>query len=276
MNLIDKFFDQINRLPMLPKVVQEVRVLLAEENLDLHKLTDTIHHDQVLVARVLRMSNSAFFGCSRQVKSIEDAVALIGLQNLETLVVASGVTTTFTSIPGLDLQRFWEHSLVSASIARQLSHDLKMHAGVAYIAGLLHSIGQLPIHIVFPSAGAQVLQACRGQNALERKNIEQSIMGIDHCQVGEILAKLWNFPEEILCVLRHYADPMKDKDCLLAPVVYVAVHIASGFEQHKSDEDIAVSLEPAIAQYLNINDSILFANQIEGYRQFVAEAQDYL
>lgn len=276
MNLIDKFFDQINRLPMLPKVVQEVRVLLAEENLDLHKLTDTIHHDQVLVARVLRMSNSAFFGCSRQVKSIEDAVALIGLQNLETLVVASGVTTTFTSIPGLDLQRFWEHSLVSASIARQLSHDLKMHAGVAYIAGLLHSIGQLPIHIVFPSAGAQVLQACRGQNALERKNIEQSIMGIDHCQVGEILAKLWNFPEEILCVLRHYADPMKDKDCLLAPVVYVAVHIASGFEQHKSDEDIAISLEPAIAQYLNINDSILFANQIEGYRQFVAEAQDYL
>lgn len=276
MNLIDNFFEKINQLPMLPKVVQEVTEQLNEDDIDLHKLANTIHHDQVLAARVLRMSNSAYFGCSRQVKTIEDAVALIGFENLETLVVASGVTTTFTSIPGMDLHRFWQQSLVTASIARQISHDYKMHTGVAYIAGLLHSVGQLPIHIVFPAAGAQVLQACKGQNALERKNIEQSILGIDHCQIGEMLAKMWNFPEEILCVLRHYADPFKDKGCILAPVVYVAVHIASGFEQGKAVEEIASSLEPTIASYLNINNELAFASQIESYYHFVAEAQDYL
>ena len=276
MNLIDNFFEQINHLPMLPKVVQDVRDQLNKDDIDLHMLADTINHDQVLAARVLRMSNSAYFGCSRQVKTIEDAVALIGFENLETLVIASGVTTTFTSIPGMDLQRFWQQSLVTASIARQISHEFDMHAGVAYIAGLLHSVGQLPIHIVFPAAGAQVLHACKGQNALERKNIEQSILGIDHCQIGEMLAKMWNFPEEILCVLRHYADPLKDKDCILAPVVYVAVHIASGFEQHKTAEDIASSLDPMIAKYLNINDQQAFASQIDSYHHFVAEAQDYL
>ena len=261
---------------MLPKVVQEVTAQLSEADIDLHVLAETINHDQVLAARVLRMSNSAYFGCSRTIKTVEDAVALIGLENVETLVVASGVTTTFTSIPGMDLHRFWQQSLVTASIARQISHEFDLHAGTAYIAGLLHSVGQLPIHLVFPAAGAQVLQACRGQNALERKNIEQSILGIDHCQIGEMLAKMWNFPEEILCVLRHYAEPLKDKDCILAPVVYVAVHIASGFELEKSPEEMAASLDPAIANLLHITDQQAFAEKIESYQHFVGEAQSYL
>lgn len=276
MNLVDNFFEKINQLPMLPKVVQEVTEQLNQDDIDLHKLADTINHDQVLAARVLRMSNSAYFGCSRTIKTVEDAVALIGLENVKTLVVASGVTTTFTDIPGMDLHHFWEHSLITASIARQISHELGLHAGTAYIAGLLHSVGQLPIHIVFPAAGAQVLQACRGQSALERKAIEQSMLGIDHCQIGEMLAKMWNFPEEILCVLRHYAEPLKDEECILAPVVYAAVHIASGFELEKSSEDIAVSIDPAIAKLLNINDQRAFAEKIASYQHFVHEAQNYL
>ncbi len=149
MNLIDNFFEKVNQLPMLPKVVQEVTSQLKQADIDLHVLADTINHDQVLAARVLRMSNSAYFGCSRSIKTVEDAVALIGLENVETLVVASGVTTTFNNVPGMDLHRFWQHSLVTASIARQISHDLGLHAGTEYIAGLLHSIGQLPIHLVF-------------------------------------------------------------------------------------------------------------------------------
>jgi HD-like signal output (HDOD) protein len=222
------------------------------------------------------MSNSAYFGCSRSIKTVEDAVALIGLENVETLVVASGVTTTFNNVPGMDLHRFWQHSLVTASIARQISHDLGLHAGTAYIAGLLHSIGQLPIHLVFPAAGAQVLQTCRGQNVLERKNIEQSILGIDHCQIGEILAKMWNFPEEILCVIRHYADPFKADACSLAPVVYAAVHIASDFEQDKTADVSAETLDVSIAQYIRMTEHSALSEKIESYHHFVVEAKSYL
>ena len=91
-----------------------------------------------------------------------------------------------------------------------------------------------------------------------------------------MLAKMWNFPEEILCVLRHYAEPLKDKDCILAPVVYVAVHIASGFELGKTAEEMATSLDPAIAKLLNITDQQAFAEKIDSYQHFVHEAQDYL
>ncbi len=276
MNLIDNFFEKINQLPMLPKVVQEVETQLKQDDIDLHVLAETINHDQVLAARVLRMSNSAYFGCSRTVKTVEDAVALIGLENVETLVVASGVTTAFTNVPGMDLQRFWQHSLVTASIARQISHELGLQTGTAYIAGLLHSIGQLPIHMVFPAAGAQVLQACRGQNVLERKSIEQSILGIDHCQIGEMLAKMWNFPEEILCVIRHYAEPLQSQACSLAPVVYTAVHIASDFEQDKPAEESAAALDAAVAKRIGLSDQIALVEKIESYQHFVAEAKSYL
>lgn len=278
MNVIDNFFEKINQLPMLPKVVQEVEAHLKNADVDLKALADTINHDQVLAARVLRMSNSAYYGCSRTIKTIEDALALVGLQNIESLVVASAVTTTFTHIPSVDLNRFWMHSLVTASIARQISHDSGLEANTAYIAGLLHSIGQLPIHMVFPAAGMQVSQACRDASVLDRKNIEQSILGLDHCQIGEVIAKLWNFPEAILCVLRYYAEPLKVEacSCTLAPVVYVAAHIALGIEQGKSAHDIAIALDTSIAQRLSIHDTQVFAASIESYHQFVQEARDYL
>jgi HD-like signal output (HDOD) protein len=87
------FFEQTHNMPMLPKVLQEVMELLATDDVDIKPLADKINHDQVLTARVLRMANSAYFGFSRKVGAIEEAVSLIGLAKLETLVVASGVTS---------------------------------------------------------------------------------------------------------------------------------------------------------------------------------------
>lgn len=276
MNIIDNFFDKINNLPMLPKVVQEVTQLLNSSDVDMRALADTINHDQVLAARVLRMSNSAYFGCSRSIKTIEDAVGLIGLQNLKTLVIASGVTSTFTAVPGLDLHRFWQHSFITASIARALAKSLKLDAETAYIGGLMHSVGQLPLHLVFPAASTQVEEVCRGRSVLERVSVEQTTLGINHCQVGEMLAKLWNFPDEILRIIRYYADPLNSEACSLAPVVYASVHMAFDLEAGKEAKYIAETLNFEVAKELSIGDIDALTERIESYRGFVSEAKTYL
>lgn len=276
MNVIDHFFEKINHLPMLPKVVQEVMQLLGDSEVDAKALADKINHDPVLAARVLKMSNSAYFGCSRTVKTIEGAVGLIGLQNLNGLVIASGVTATFTEVPSLDLKRFWQHSLVTASIARQLAKELRLDAETAYIGGLMHSVGQLPLHLVFPAASAQVEDACRGRNVQERMSIEQSIMGIDHCQVGEVLAKLWNFPEEILLLIRYYAEPFSEYASKVSQVIYVAAHLASELEAGKESSYIAETMDYEVAKSLNLNDIDAFFERIESYRGLVDEARNYL
>ncbi len=276
MNVIDNFLEKMNNLPMLPKVVQEVIQLLNKDNVDIKAVAENIHHDQVLAARVLRMSNSAYFGCSRAVKTIEDAISLIGTQNLKTLVVASGVTATFASVPGLDLKRFWQHSLITASIARQLGKELGFDPEVAYISGLMHTIGQLPIHLVFPETAGQVEEVCKGKSVLERKGVEQSIVGLDHCQVGEKVAKLWKFPEEILHVIRYYAEPLHPDACNLAPVVYTAAHIAFDLEQGKEPRYIAETLNADVAKRLTLTDIDYLSDKIDTYRHYVAEARSYM
>lgn len=275
MNVIDNFFEQLHTMPMLPKVVQEVTQLLNSDDVDVKELSDKINHDQVLSARVLRMSNSAYFGCSREVSTIEDAIALIGLAKLKTLVVASGVTSAFTSVPGLDLKRFWQHSLITASVARELAKEQGLDADTAYIAGLMHTVGQLPIHMVFPKAGEEIEASCQGKSVLERHNVEHAILGLNHNQIGEKLAKKWNFPEEISRVIRYYTDPFNDGACVLAPVVYAAAHIAFDLEAGKEADAIAETLNEEVAATFPFDVSA-FSERIEDYRAYVAEAKSYL
>jgi HD-like signal output (HDOD) protein len=276
MRLIDDFFENSQALPMLPKVVQEVMQLMNTGDVDIKTLADKINHDQVLSARVLRMANSAYFGCSREVGTIEEAVALIGMAKLNTLVVASGVTSAFTEVPGLDLKRFWQHSLIAASIARQIASEQALDTDAAYIAGLMHTVGQLPIHIVFPKAGADIEEVCKGRSVLERSKVEHSIIGTDHTHVGEKLAKHWNFPDDISRVIRYYTDPLNTYACELAPVVYVSAHIAFDLESGKAAPLIAETLNMEIASTLGIDDTEALIERIEGYRDFVAEARNYV
>jgi len=276
MNVIDNFFEQLHTMPMLPKVVQEVTQLLNAEDVDVKTLSDKINHDQVLSARVLRMSNSAYFGCSRTVSTIEDAVALIGLSKLKTLVVASGVTSAFKSVPGLDLKRFWQHSLITASVARELAKERGLDADTAYIAGLMHTVGQLPIHMVFPKAGEEVEASCQGKSVLERHDVEQAILGLDHNQIGEKLATRWNFPEDISRVIRYYTEPFNEAACALAPVVYAAAHTAFDLEAGKEAGYIAETLNEEVATALGFDDIAVLEERIDSYRPYVAEAKSYL
>ncbi|MEE9332436.1 MAG: HDOD domain-containing protein [Methylophilaceae bacterium] len=276
MNLIDNFFEQLHTMPMLPKVVQEVTQLLNTDDVEIKTLADKINHDQVLSARVLSMSNSAYFGCSRGVSTIEEAISLIGLGKLKTLVIASGVTSAITDVPGLDLKRFWRHSLITASIARELSTELNLEEDTAYIAALMHTVGQLPIHMLFPTAGAKIEEACQGRNVLERTSVEHMILGIDHTDVGAKLAKHWNFPEEISQVILYYTEPLNEKACSLAPVVYAASHIAFDLESGKEPEYIAETLSEDVATELRLEDTEALAERIESYRGYVAEAKAYL
>ncbi|HAF01517.1 MAG TPA: histidine kinase [Methylophilaceae bacterium] len=276
MDAVDRFYERINNLPMLPKVVQEVTALLNDSEVDIKLLAHTIDHDQVLSARVLCMSNSAYFGCSRTIKTIEDAVSIIGLRNLKTLVIASGITKAITEVPGLDLKKFWLSSLITASVARQLSKELKLDAESVYIAALMHNIGQLPIHMVFPSAAEKIDWECQAVGVLERCDIEQSMLGTDHCQIGEMLARHWNFPEMILRVIRYYADPFNENACPLAPVVNAAVHIAHGLETGKEAQFILDSLNANVAKKLGLADLQEFLVKVETYQSLVEEARAYV
>lgn len=275
MNVIDNFFEKIASLPMMPKVIQEVLIMLEGDDVDLNELVHKIDRDQVLSAKVLRLANSSYYGRCGTVKTIDNAISVTGLRNLKTLVIASGITAAFTKIPGFDLKRFWRHSLMTANIARQIAKENKKDTESCYIAALMHSIGQLPIHMVFPVAGANIEEACRGKSVLERRDVEHMTLGIDHCIIGAELAKRWNFPQEIQRAIHFYADPLNPNACELAPIIYTAAHIAYDLEAGESSEKTSSTLNPEIAAAININLAEL-PDKIESYKAFLSEADSIL
>jgi putative nucleotidyltransferase with HDIG domain len=276
MRLVDNFFEQLNDLPMLPKVVQDVIQLLNQENVDIRELANLIGKDVMLSARILRMSNSVHFGASRSITTIEDATKLIGLNQIKTLTIASGMRDAFKDIPGFNLNQFWLHSLVTASIARQIAHELKLATETAYLAALMHAIGQLPLHLVFPDASKNIDALCTGRDVLERKSVEHSLLGIDHCEVGAMLAKLWEFPDDITTVIRFYADPLNKQAGTLAAVTYLAAHMAFDLIAGKDAPYIADTINPVILAKLGFGDADLLIQRISAYRMFVYEAKGYL
>lgn len=275
MRPVDQFFQSLVSLPSMPKVVQEILALLNSDEIVISDVSAKINHDAVIAAKVLRMANSSYYGATRSIKTVDDAIAMIGLNKLHTLVVASGITGMFTLIPGLDLRKFWRHSLVTASVSRELAQHFGYDPELAYISGLIHNIGTLLIHLVFPEASEKVDAVCQGASVEERRVVEHNTIGLDHCEIGEELAKRWNFPDEIQRVIRYYATPLEPQATELAPIVYMAAHIAFCLEHREEAKHIAETLNPAVSNKLGI-DKIEWIDRIEGYRGFVAEAEAYI
>jgi len=271
MQSLEDFFNSIVNLPSLPKVVQEVMQLLSNDDVDINQLASVIKQDAVIAAKVLKMANSSFYGVTRAVKNIDDAIAILGLAKLRSLVIACGVTGAIVNVPGLDLKRFWRHSLVAASISRDIAKQLGLDAEVAYIAGLLHNIGDLLLHLVSPAMSSEVSALCVDAGTEKRCLVERDVIGLDHCQIGEELALRWGFPSEISRALHYYATPLDKNACGIAPVIYIAVQIAQGLVRGDDVNTTVFALNAEVTQRLKFSEETWLAS-VERYRELLQEA----
>lgn len=198
---------RIGTLPSLPAVILELIQSLSDENVDSHLLARKIASDQALVAKMLRVANSSFYGLQGKVTSIQDVIVVLGLRSVRMLAMAAAVTGSFsgrTAVPGFDFSAFWRHSMGVALAARALARRLKVSEENAFTAGLLHDIGRLVLASSFPEHLAATL-AYRTEHDCLLLQAERQVIGIDHAQIGEALARQWKFPLLIQeAVARHH------------------------------------------------------------------------
>lgn len=271
MHALESFFEKIASLPMMPKVIQEILTLLKSDDVEVDDVIKKISVDQVLTAKVLRLSNSSYYGRSGSIKTLNQALQVTGLQNLKTLVVASGITSAFSKIDGVDMGSFWKNSLVSANLARQISKEHKLDTEVSYIAGLMHSIGLLPIYMVEPVIAKEIEEAVKDETIEVRAQYEFDKLSINHAMIGAEIAKRWNFPDEIQLAIRHYINPLDSNAGDISAVVFVATHIAYQHAKGYHAEDIAAALNDDVAESLNINREKL-AESIDEYKSLINES----
>ncbi|MFT3734181.1 MAG: HDOD domain-containing protein [Rhodocyclaceae bacterium] len=250
MSPIERLFLNIPTLPSIPRVVQELITTLGNDDADIGALVSKVKQDQALSARVLRLANSSHYGSRHKVGAIDDAVALIGLNALRTLVIASGVSGAFANIPGIDLKLFWRHAGQSALIARSIGRKARLNAEFAYTAALMHRIGQLLINTAYPSVAKEIAAENHDLDVTELASIEHTHLQLDHCEVSAELAHRWHFPAAIQNALRWYADPLQEQAGPYAGVVHLATQITLGLEHGEDDASIAGSLSAPLLQKL--------------------------
>src|SRR5882757_2608315 len=211
-------------LPTLPNYVLDLNALLSSQSVDLKKVGVVIRTDPSLSAQVLRLCNSALFGLRRRVISIEQAAVMLGTERLRTLVLACSVMQfAGKRLNGPQMSAFWQHSflcaLLSERVARQVDYFEKEQA---YLAGLLHDIGQLPLWILIVEEEAKK-RPLPPAGWTDNLAVERDYFGMDHCKVGRSMAVAWNFMPSFIDVFENHHHPNRSQhDPYLVGIVAAA------------------------------------------------------
>lgn len=212
----------IGDLPALPAVVLELIRTFDDPEADIPTLARMISYDQALAARTLRAANSSLYRLESKVKTISQAIMVLGFDTVRSLVSAGAIVNALPGGgAGLEPSQFWRHSMATALCARNIARHTRLNHEYAFLAGLLHDIGRLVLATRFPQHYAAVA-AWRGAHDAWQVDAEQAVLGIDHQQVGQMLAEAWHFPPLIQRAIAHHHAPAVDDLGELASIVHVA------------------------------------------------------
>ena len=245
----------------LPAMSRTVSDLLAEMNKDdpnPKRVSDLISQDPSLTTRVLRLSNSAFFRVSRKIGSAEEAVAMLGMTHVRSLVMAAALGSSFKNVPGVNLPQFWRYSLRVADISKSLSGLLRQNESNAFTAGLIHAIGDLIMHIAMPDLIAPLDMGTPPLD-LNRARAEMSVFGYSYAQVGAGMAEKWNFPTTIVSALNNQISPF-DGEAYdpLGGVLHIASWRARAEEIQLDENGLVATFPDLVGLSLGLDlDSVL-------------------
>ena len=114
---LDELFQQPQALPAVPKIVHELIDSFNNEDISIEEIARKLAADPVLSARLLRLANSAYYHVSRTIGTVPESIAMLGFVTVRTLVISSGLTGGYKSMPGLDLNQFWRYSMHAAAVS---------------------------------------------------------------------------------------------------------------------------------------------------------------
>ncbi|MEO7937697.1 MAG: HDOD domain-containing protein [Burkholderiaceae bacterium] len=251
-------------LPSIPKVVALLLSELDREQPDLKKISLLISTDPALATRLLQVSNSGFFKLSRQIRSVPESLAIVGLSHVRTMAVAAASKASLKGVPGICLQDYWDFSLDVAKVSRSLAGVVRQNQQAAFTAGLIHFIGALAMRMAMPQAMAQLDHDVPALDA-RRARAERKLFEFDYAQVGAGYARHWLFPEEIVDAMAHQDTPFLHEGYEpLAGVVHLAIWRARCKLAGLNQREMAVTFPGRVGEVLALDiDMVLQQDPID-------------
>jgi HD-like signal output (HDOD) protein len=266
LSLKSKILRSLVELPPMPNIILKAREIMEDPRSSLKDLSGVIEHDQAIVARVLALANSAYYGLSGLVSSIQHASILLGQKTLSELItIAASSRLLSKKLKGYQLNPgdLWKHSLAvalgSRSIAAKTNSKLVEDA---FIAGLLHDAGKIILDPYVQERKKEFKMHLKegGHGFI---NAEKEILGFDHAEVMSRASRFWRYPETQSMAIRYHHYPLRSGNSELAFIVHFADYAAkkAGFNSEVTAS--SPEIDPQIVDDLGFGEEELTAISAE-------------
>ncbi len=243
-NDFESIVDNIIDLPTLPQVVSTLINVINDPHSDASIINNIVEHDPALAARILKLVNSSFYGLSRHIDSIQQAVVILGFNTIRSLSISASVFNTFTANK-FSYEGFWKQSLACAFMMDVLSKYSKLlNNDATFTIGLLHNIGKIIIE-QYSSEKFDEILIIGHRNLMSYNDSEKKVLNTSYTNLGYWLAEKWSLSETIqLSIL--YQNNIEKAPENIAPLA-AAAQFSFKFSRFKGCEngsDFDIPLPP--------------------------------
>jgi len=244
-------------LPAMPHVVQKARGILANPDSNVKELAGVIELEQAIATRVLKLANSAYYGLSGKVFSVQHASVLLGYKTLGELVSVAGISNLMSKdLKGyqLDSGDLWRHSIAVAFGSRIIANRKDAEFGnLAFFAGLIHDAGKLILDpYVYERKDSFDEFMADGENTFD--DAEKTILGFDHSEIASELCQKWKIPNDQRIAIKFHHNPFKSDNNELAFILHMADYIAMENGYGLGANGLRYWMEDGVMDFLNLRE----------------------
>jgi putative nucleotidyltransferase with HDIG domain len=265
--MINKLIKSVGNLPAFPATVVKVMGLLSGDDYSLAEVAKVISFDQSITGNILKICNSAYFGCGRSIKTVRDAVGYLGKENLIRAVQTAGISKYYkTNVKGYvaSASDLWEHSVAVALMSQILSKKIYgVEDSVLYSAALLHDVGKIVM-------GEYIHESIEKINELVDEKqcsfleAEEAVIGMNHAELGGKITGQWNLPAEICQAIsfHHRPDLLERSSLDMAWIVYLADQLCMMLGIGNGVDGLAYRGVSEVLKKFNLRDKDLEVNMM--------------
>lgn len=255
---LEKVINGIKELPSIPDLYLKIESELNSNSVSLNKVSEFISHDLGISVKILQIVNSAFFGTPTKIANIDNAVNLLGINTIKSIILYLNFNDYYKSYTSFHpfLEKFWHHSFKvarSAQIISQKETNNQYLSKEAYAAGLMHDIGKF-ILLQYDGYASKILS----KGNVKITPLEYEMLGVSHAEVGAYLLALWNLPNQIIEAVAFHNKPHIHNDFNLSTAVY-----AANLLSHENYNERIECLDKRIINRLPEWKELIFQNEAE-------------
>jgi HD-like signal output (HDOD) protein len=257
----------VESLPSPPRIYNELVSELQSETSSMQNIADLVGQDVSITAKILQLVNSAYFGLPTHIESPQHAVSLLGLDTLQSLVLAVGVFDQFEDpkFPGFSIDSIYDHSMAVGANARNLANCLglqKRQSEDSLMAGMLHDVGKLVLLKHFQPELKKALELA-SEKSIPLHEAEKEVLGVTHAEIGAHLLSLWGLQDSILEAVALHPSPKNAASPMVNALT--AVHIAYALDQDsdsRTGDNDQSALDMQYLEELDISGQLKFFRRL--------------